>query len=137
PTLFAEVKASIGGSTSVSGSFIGRNPADRACVVGMARNLDHESGLARKSSNPPCAGTPPPMVSAVANEVFPMEIPFDRLDWYRCELKQGTLKSLLLHLSEGRDAAARREFRMLKAQGMMQAGLVLIHGTALTVTELK
>jgi 5-methylthioadenosine/S-adenosylhomocysteine deaminase len=137
--LFAEIKAIIGGATSVSGSFIGRSAGDRMCVVGMARNLDHESGLLRKPSTPPCAGAPPPMISAVANEVFPMEIPHDRLDWYRCELHQGTLRSLLVHLSEGRpsDASSRREFRMLKAQGMLQPGLVLIHGTALTATDLK
>jgi 5-methylthioadenosine/S-adenosylhomocysteine deaminase len=137
--LFAEIKAIIGGATSVTGSFIGRTPNDRACVIGLARNLDHESGLAKKTPTTPCPGTPPLMTSAIANEVFPMEIPHDRLDWYRCELQQGTLKALLVHLGEGKptDASARREFRMLKAQGMLQPGLVIIHGTALGVTDFK
>jgi len=137
--LFAEIKAIMGGATSVTGSFIGRTPSDRTCAVGLARNLDHESGLPKNMPTTPCPGTPPLMVSAIANEVFPMEIPHDRLDWYRCELLQGTLRALLVHLGEGKpiDASAHREFRMLKAQGMLQPGLVIIHGTALTVTDFK
>jgi hypothetical protein len=116
------------GATSVTGSLIGRTLSDRTCVIGLARNLDHEAGLPKKTLTTPCPGTPPLMVSAIANEVFPMEIPHDRLDWYRCELQQGTLRALLVHLGEGKpkDASAHREFRMLKAQGMLQPGLVII-----------
>jgi hypothetical protein len=137
--MFAEIKAIMGGATSVAGSFVGRTASDRSCVVGLARNLDHETGLPKKSPTTPCAGTIPPMVSAIANEVFPMEIPFDRLDWYRCELEQGTLRGLLVHLSEGKpgDASGRREFRMLKAQGILREGLVIIHGTSLGIADFK
>jgi cytosine/adenosine deaminase-related metal-dependent hydrolase len=59
--------------------------------------------------------------------------------WYRCELEKGTLRSLLVHLSEGQpsDASARREFRMLKAQDVLRPGLVIIHGTALAAEDFK
>jgi cytosine/adenosine deaminase-related metal-dependent hydrolase len=73
----------------------------------------------------------------VANEVFPMEIPYEKLDWYRCQLGKGALSALLVHLSEGKptDASARREFRMLGAHGVFGPGLVIIHGTALALDD--
>jgi len=135
--LFAEVKALAGGATSIAGSLIGQMDPERTCVVGLVRNLDHSSGFAKAPSQPACAGEAPTIPAAVANEVFPMEAKFERLNWLRCELQQGTLRGLLVHLAEGKpnDATARREFRMLQGQGLLQPGLVIIHGTALTVED--
>jgi hypothetical protein len=137
--LFAEVKALVGGATSIAGSFIGRTDAERACVAGLVRNLDHSAGFAKPPSSPPCGGEAPPIPALVANEVFPIEASFERLNWLRCELQQGTVKGLLIHLAEGKpnDAAARREFRMLKGQGLVRAGVGIIHGTALALEDFQ
>jgi hypothetical protein len=137
--LFAEVKALVGGATSIAGSFIGRTDAERACVAGLVRNLDHSAGFPKPPSSPPCGGEASPIPALVANEVFPIEATFEHLNWLRCELQQGTVKGLLVHLAEGRpnDAAARREFRMLKGQGLVRAGVGIIHGTALTLEDFQ
>jgi 5-methylthioadenosine/S-adenosylhomocysteine deaminase len=136
--MYAEIKALAGGATSVTGSYLGRTDAEHQCAIGLTRNLDHPSGFQTMAS-PPCPGQAPLLQAVVANEVFPMEIPYERLDWYRCELTNGTLRALLVHLSEGSpsDASARREFRMLSSHGILGPGLVIVHGTALGLDDFQ
>jgi hypothetical protein len=135
--IYAEIKALAGGSSSVTGSYFGRSPVESKCADGLTRNLDHLAPLNPPSST--CSGEPPSVLSLVANEVFPMEIPHDRVDWYRCQLASGKLRALLVHLSEGNpiDASARREFRMLNALGLLGPGLVIVHGTALGAEQFQ
>jgi 5-methylthioadenosine/S-adenosylhomocysteine deaminase len=134
--LFGEVKALAGGATSVVGTLVGRTDEEKACVIGLARNLDHSSGFPKEAPKRPCA-TPPTVLSAVVNEVFPLEATHERVDELRCELEQGSLRALLVHLAEGKpsDAASRREFKMLSARGLLLPGLVVIHGTALAIED--
>src|SRR5262249_31891862 len=109
------------------------------CAEGLTRDLDQLPLDNTRSLHALCPGQPPSIQTAIANEVFPMEIPHERVDWYRCELASGRLRALLVHLSEGNpaDASARREFRMLNALGLMGPGLVVVHGTALGADEFQ
>jgi hypothetical protein len=141
--IFAEVKSIAGGATSVVGSF-GRAaaPDGNKCIDGLARNLDLKPGFPTYPPGPEaCNGDPsgfPPGGDAVlVNEVFPFEIARERFAYYLCELKNGRLRSVLIHLAEGSatDASARREFRMLKAQNLLVEGVVIIHGAALTLSD--
>jgi 5-methylthioadenosine/S-adenosylhomocysteine deaminase len=142
--LFAQVKAIAGGATSVVGSFFDKNhPYENECVGGLARNLDVNSGFMKASLGqdpcvPPAEG-PKGLVDIVAYEVFPFELSRERVDFYRCELSQGNLRSFVIHVAEGSpsDPSAHREFRMLKAQGFLREGVVLVHGTALTADDFQ
>ncbi len=145
--IYAEIKALAGGATSVVGSPVPSEeyPDNKGCAAGLVRNLDTFSDLA---FTPPRLGDPcepadgaayQPLFDAVDNEIFPLEVPHDRLDFLRCVLKSGMLRSLVVHLSEGDpdDASAHREFSMLSAAGLLMPGLVIVHGTALRVQDFK
>jgi 5-methylthioadenosine/S-adenosylhomocysteine deaminase len=142
--LFAQVRAIAGGATAVSGSLFDRNhPYDNECVGGLARNLDVNSGLTNgplgsDACSPPLE-LPKGLVDVVAYEVFPFELSRELVAFYLCELKTGKLRSLVIHVAEGNpsDASAHREFRMLKAQGFLHEGVVLVHGTALGVEDFQ
>jgi len=125
---YAEVKALFGGATSVVGSF-GPTPADskrNECDRGLARNLDFISGLYSSDLN----------AEPLEYDVFPFEIPYSKLQGIRDAMNSGKLKSLLIHVSEGKDASAAREFRMLKAIGLLRPGVTVIHGVALQGPQL-
>jgi cytosine/adenosine deaminase-related metal-dependent hydrolase len=124
---YAEVKALLGGATSVAGSFgpTDSDPARNDCVRGLARNLDAFSGLYSKSLN----GEPLRYV------VFPFEIPWQQVQAIRDKLDSGDLKSVIFHVGEGKDASAKHEFNMLKAQGFLRPGVIVVHGVALGKLE--
>jgi 5-methylthioadenosine/S-adenosylhomocysteine deaminase len=79
----------------------------------------------------------------VDNEVFPLELAHDKFDFLLCELGVGTLRGLVVHLSEGAstDSSAHREYSMLSKEvllggidgktAIVREGLALIHGSAL------
>jgi 5-methylthioadenosine/S-adenosylhomocysteine deaminase len=102
---YAEVKAIVGGATSVVGGL------NSKCSDGLARNLDYCSGL-----YPP--GTP----EKLRYEVFPLELDEPTVAAITAALNNQSLTALLIHLSEGRpgDANAEREFRMLTARGFLR-----------------
>jgi 5-methylthioadenosine/S-adenosylhomocysteine deaminase len=138
--IYAEIKALAGGATSVVGSLLPTkdHPDNTACAAGLARNLDLASGLpfTPPDKDDACekkAGTFQPLLDVVDNEVFPLELTHPRFDFLLCELGTGTLRSLIIHLSEGAntDSSAHREFTMLDRAGLLQPGLVIIHGTAI------
>ncbi|MES3025725.1 MAG: amidohydrolase family protein [Pseudomonadota bacterium] len=136
--IFGEVKALIGGATSVVGSL---TPDKLNCSRGLLRNLDVNSGL---NLAPPAsaacqknAQAPQPLFDLVVNDVFPLEIDYERMNFLRCALGSGALRSLVVHLSEGADASARREFRMLNKTGLLMPGLVVVHGTALRAEDFQ
>lgn len=120
---FAEIKAMLGGATSVVGSFspTEADPHRNDCDRGLARNLDYFSGLYSSTMN----------AEPLENEVFPFEIPYPKAQAILDSMSSGRLKALLLHVSEGKDAGAAREFRMLRARGFVRPGVSVIHGTAL------
>jgi 5-methylthioadenosine/S-adenosylhomocysteine deaminase len=138
--IYAEIKAIAGGATSVVGSLLPTqdHPDNTKCAAGLARNLDLASGL---PFTPPdksdlCetkAGAYEKLLDVVDNEVFPLELTHPRFDFLLCELGTGALRSLIIHLSEGTntDSSAHREFTMLDKAGLLQPGLVIVHGTAI------
>jgi len=133
--IYAEIKALIGGATSSVGSIYDKDHPEYAdCAKGLVRNLDLASGLDFKKPNgtDPCK-SPQPISDVVFNDVFPLEETHNRLDYLLCELNQGSLRSLIIHLSEGAptDFSAHREFTMLDRAGLLKPGMVIVHGTAL------
>lgn len=145
--LFAEVKAIAGGTASLVGSFGRPGAADgNKCDEGLARNLDFRPGFPPYPPGPEdCAkagdpsGFPPGSLGVVVNEVFPLEAAHERFTYYKCEIKNGRLRSVVMHLAEGSssDSAAHREFRMLKGQKLLSEGLIIIHGAALTLPDFQ
>jgi amidohydrolase family protein len=138
--IYAEVKAIVGGATSVVGSLLPTKdyPNNGDCALGLARNLDLDSGLNFTKPDPKdtCetkAGSYQPLLGVADNEVFPLEVTHPRFDFLLCELGTKGLKSLIVHLSEGAntDSSAHREFTMLDRASLLQPGLVIIHGTAI------
>jgi 5-methylthioadenosine/S-adenosylhomocysteine deaminase len=147
--IYAEIKAIAGGATSVLGGLLRdpQRPDNAKCVVGLARNLDTDSGLpftppATNDGCPTDSGIDRTVLDVVQNEIFPMEIMHGRMDFLLCELGTGTLRGLVVHLSEGAttDPAAHREYNMLSKEVLLQKdgktpiqreGLAFIHGTAM------
>jgi hypothetical protein len=126
---YAEIKAMLGGATSVVGSFspTDADPHRNDCDRGLARNLDFFSGLYSQEMN----------AEPVDYEVFPFEVPSAKAQTIRDSLSSGKLKALLIHVSEGQDASAAREYRMLKASGFLRPGVSLIHGVALQKAQFQ
>jgi len=106
---YAEIKAISQGETSAVGS-----PAE-ACSQGLTHNLDTEGEW------------------HVAYNVFPLQMSEGDLVPIRQQLATHQLHAFLIHLSEGghQNAAAAREFAMLKGRGLLVSGVALIHGVAL------
>jgi 5-methylthioadenosine/S-adenosylhomocysteine deaminase len=120
---YAEVKAVAGGATSLAGLYPGDlDPAFKPPYHGLMRMLDIGSGFYPE-------GTP----DAVGYEVFPLVLSEAEAEKMRVGLKNGTIKSLLIHLGEGNphDASSMLEYRILKARGLLLPGVTFIHGTAL------
>jgi len=87
---YGEVKAIVGGATSVVGSLGPSKPgsADNACIAGLARNLDFYSGFYGKEVNQ----------EKLRYEVFPLQVSADQTDQIRRELNSGKLTSYIVHL---------------------------------------
>jgi 5-methylthioadenosine/S-adenosylhomocysteine deaminase len=127
---YAEIKAIVGGATSVVGT------TGDPCLMGLARNLDWYSGLYKKGEL---------NHEKLAYQVFPFEFPeqdpnkypFADAERVRAALANKSLTAFLIHVAEGKptDAASAREFRMLKGRGFLQRGVVVIHGVALSEAD--
>lgn len=141
--LYAQVKAIAGGATSVVGSYHAADYYSNDCIRGLARSLDFNSGFTTKPILDPSCQPPPEfpkgLPDVVAYEVYPFELNRARYAFYLCELKLGSLKSLIIHVAEGSpsDASAHREFQMLRWQDFLHDGVVLIHGTALGAADFQ
>jgi 5-methylthioadenosine/S-adenosylhomocysteine deaminase len=127
---FGEIKAIVGGSTSVVGSLTPTpNTDDNACIKGLARNLDNFAGFEQSVLNK----------EPLRYEVFPFEMQLADATKVRADLDSGTLKAFLIHVGEGKpsDASAAREFRMLakRNDGFLRPGVSVIHGVALGKDE--
>ena len=112
---YAEVKAITEGETSVTGSMHG------PCVQHLTRNLDVDPELG-------------PGLGKVIYDVFPLQMSPEALAGAEAALSARPRSSLLIHLGEGapHDAAAMREFAMLRGRGLLRPGVSLIHGVAIT-----
>ncbi len=119
---YAEVKAIVGGATSVVGSLYSK------CSDGLARNLDYYSGLYPH-------GAP----EKLRYEIFPLELPEKTVVQINTDLDNKSLTAFIVHLSEGKpgDANAEREFRMFAARGFLRPGVSIIHGVGLNAADLQ
>jgi 5-methylthioadenosine/S-adenosylhomocysteine deaminase len=127
---YGEVKAIIGGATSVVGSLgPSRGANDNACIAGLARNLDFYSGFYGKELNQ----------EKLRYEVFPLQVSADQANQIRTDLNSGKLTSYIVHLSEGKpdNASAAREFNMFQVQGFLRSGVSIIHGVAFGRAQFK
>ena len=107
-----------------------RSPKARPSAVGSLANACSQ-GL---THNPDTEGE-----WHVAYNVFPLQMPESELAPIRQQLAAHQLHAFLIHLSEGghQDAAAAREFAMLKGRGLLVPGVALIHGGALRAGQLR
>jgi 5-methylthioadenosine/S-adenosylhomocysteine deaminase len=130
---YVEVKALIGGTTSLTG-ISGRggvNPPVPNCVYGLARNLDWASGF---------------YGSTVGNErienilgVTPRDLGDQALERIVDQLAQKKIDLLLIHVAEGAplDTESGVEFRALKGLGLLGEHIAIIHGAALGPADFR
>jgi cytosine/adenosine deaminase-related metal-dependent hydrolase len=99
-------------------------------VLHLARNLDVDPELG------PEVGPGP---GKIIYDVFPLQMSAEALAEADAALSAQPRGSLLIHLGEGapHDAAAAREFVMLKGRGLLRPGVSLIHGVAITPEGFK
>jgi hypothetical protein len=129
---FGEIKAIVGGATSVVGGLAptsGTN--DNACILGLTRNLDIYAGFPDSVLNK----------EKVWYVIFPFEMSLAATAAVRSGLDSGAVKALLVHAGEGKpaDAAAAREFAMLakNGDGFLRPGVSVIHGAAFNAADFK
>lgn len=129
---FSEIKAIVGGATSVVGGLAptsGTN--DNACILGLTRNLDIDAGFPDSVLDK----------EKVWYVIFPFEMSLAATVAVRSGLDSGAVKALLVHAGEGKptDAAAAREFAMLakNGDGFLRPGVSVIHGVAFNAADFK
>jgi 5-methylthioadenosine/S-adenosylhomocysteine deaminase len=130
---YVEVKALIGGTTSITG-ISGRRgtvPAVPICVSGLARNLDWASGF---------------YGPGVGNErienalgITPRDLKDGDLRKISDELANKKIDLLLVHVAEGSpsDTESTVEFRALKGVGLLGEHTAIIHGAALASDDFR
>jgi 5-methylthioadenosine/S-adenosylhomocysteine deaminase len=126
---YGEVKAIVGGATSVAGSLNPRGDAKkRKCLGGMARNLDFFSGL-----------YPADAPEKLRYEVFPLQLSSSDAATIQDQLSKHELRAFIVHLAEGKqdDASAGREYLMFKGRGFLLPGTSIIHGVAMHQAEFQ
>ncbi|HUI57779.1 MAG TPA: amidohydrolase family protein [Bryobacteraceae bacterium] len=126
---YAEIKALLGGATSVTGSYgpISSAPHRNDCVKGLARNLDVFSGLYSDQVNS----------EPLRYEVFPLQLGWQQAQAIRDGLGSGALRASIFHVGEGKDASAAREFLMFQARGFLLPGVSIVHGVALRASDFR
>jgi 5-methylthioadenosine/S-adenosylhomocysteine deaminase len=127
---FGEIKAIVGGATSVVGGLTptyGTN--DNACILGLVRNLDVDAGFTGSVLNK----------EKVWYTIYPLEMSLTAEAEVSAGLKSGAVTAFLIHAGEGSttDAAAAREFLALAkgGDGFLRAGVSFIHGVAFNAED--
>jgi 5-methylthioadenosine/S-adenosylhomocysteine deaminase len=129
---YAEVKALIGGTTSLIGlgSTKPGHPTPN-CIRGLVRNLDHYTGFYG----------PEPDHERIANSigVLPCDTDAELLAHYAQAIHDGHLDLLAIHIAEGlpTDAESGQELDMLDAHGLLGSHTALIHSVGLSPSQLK
>ncbi len=78
-------------------------------------------------------------IMAQSTQDFFLGLRTSYLEYFQRMLPLGDLRMLIAHLSEGKasDQYNRLEYKLIKALGMAQKGLVIIHGLGLDAADLK
>lgn len=128
---FTEVKALIGGTTSIIG--IGSNHPDQHspdCIKGLARNLDHFTGFYGPEVDH----------ERIANSIgiLPRDMNAQIAALYAGEIRDGQLDLLAIHIAEGlpTDAESAQELDLLDARGLLTPHTALIHAVGLSPSQL-
>ena len=128
---YAEVKALIGGVTSLIG--LGSSKPDKptsGCICGLVRNLDHYTGF---------YGTEPDH-ERIANRigVLARDTNAEMLAQDARAIREGRLDLLAIHIAEGLpgDAESAQELDRLEAHGLLGEHTALIHAVGLSPSQL-
>ena len=129
---YAEVRALVGGTTSITGISPRHEtpmPVPR-CVAGLVRNLDWASGFYGTTVGP----------ERVKNAlgVTPRDMAESDAAKLREELRKD-IDLLLIHVAEGspQDLESSTEFLALKGRGLLGPQTAVIHGTALVANDFR
>ena len=130
---YSEVKALIGGTTSITGISPRRGAAAPvpACIVGLVRNLDWASGFHGTGIGH----------ERIANAIgiTPHDMSDQDAAAFRHELASNDIDLLLIHVAEGspQDLESSIEFLALKGRELFGSHTAIIHGTALTADDFR
>ena len=128
---YAEVKALIGGTTSIIGLGSNNpNHSSRDCLRGLVRNLDHYTGFYGTALDR----------ERIANSIgiLPRDMSAATAALYAQEIKDGSLDLLAIHVAEGlpTDRESAQELDMLEAHGLLTDHTALIHAVGLSPSQL-
>jgi hypothetical protein len=131
---FGEVKSIVNGGTVTVGSYspTANDPTRNRCIVGLARNADFAADL---SARPTLNQEP------FRDFVFPFKLGDSDQRLVRSidpdSADPNVLHAAVMHVAEGTDSAARREFQEFKAHGYLRRGVSIIHGVALAPEQIR
>ena len=130
---YAEVRALIGGTTSIAGISPRRGttiPVPK-CVAGLVRNLDWASGFYGMTVGHEHVKN--------ALGVTPRDMTENDAAKLREELRNKEVNLLLIHVAEGspQDLESTVEFLALKGRGLLGPHTAIIHGTALVADDFR
>ncbi len=116
---YAEVKHLVAGETAIQGS---PGNSRKYCQI-LLRNLDTSPnfGFLR-------------MRSYVRNVV---KVSREKLARWRADMDEGKLDALFLHIAEGTDSVAQREFDFLVENGLARKEVIIIHGVGLSEEQIR
>jgi cytosine/adenosine deaminase-related metal-dependent hydrolase len=113
---YGELRALVGGTTSVEGS------DDLTCTRSWARNIEFSNFCD----------------DYIRENVLPVTaITQTQADTLNAQFTSGATKAYIVHLAEGIDDSSRAEFDYMNQIGLVKSQLVAIHGTALTEAQLQ
>ena len=128
---YVEVKALIGGTTSIIG--LGSDNPDHPspdCLRGLVRNLDHYTGFYGPKLDH----------ERIANSIgiLPRDMDAMTATRYAHEIADGTLDLLAIHIAEGlpTDAESAQELDILEAHNLLTPHTALIHSVGLSPSQL-
>ena len=125
---YGEIKALVGGATSIAGSIYTGNTD---CALGLVRNLDlpADSEMVRGDGSK----------YQLSYQVFPFRLPVTEADAIRQGLAQTPPVPLIAHVAEGNpnDAASAVEFSEFENTGFLRRGATIIHGVALKPADFQ
>ncbi len=130
---YAEVKALIGGTTSIIGLGSNHMPGESgaetpACIRGLVRNLDHYTGFYGDQVDH----------ERIANSIgiLPRDMSPEIADARARQIADGSLDLLAIHIAEGTDQQSSSELDLLEAHHLLGPHTALIHAVGLTPAQL-
>jgi 5-methylthioadenosine/S-adenosylhomocysteine deaminase len=131
---YVEVKALIGGTTSIIGLGSNHMPGEGSdspeCLKGLVRNLDHYTGFYGHTVDH----------ERIANSIgiLPRDMDAQTAALRHKQIADGELDLLCIHIAEGlpTDAESGQELDMLDAHGLLGPHTALIHSVGLSPSQL-